>query len=83
MTKKSILDIIIEARNGMYCHAIEVSNTYEIDNIVECIYSEYNQTHTNKEIFEFLNSLEVYCLEESNEEEVYNYSFKESLEYCS
>ena len=45
MTKKSILDIIIEARNGMYCHAIEVSDTYEIDNIVECIYSEYNHTH--------------------------------------
>tara|TARA_R110002126_G_C10402221_1_gene495992 strand:+ start:48 stop:299 length:252 start_codon:yes stop_codon:yes gene_type:complete len=83
MTKKSILDTIIEARKGMYCHVIEVSDTYEIDNVVEMIHSEYNHTHTNKEIFEFLNSLEVYCLERSNEEEIYNYDFKESLEYCN
>ena len=81
--KKSILDTIIEQRNGMYCHALEVHDAYELDAIVESIYSDFISTHTKEDIISFFSNIELYALDESNEEEIYNYNFEEAVDYCN
>ena len=72
-TKLSILDTIIKARNGHYCHCVEVSEVYELETLCECIIDEYADAYTEEEIIEFFSNMSVYYLH--NEEEIYNFSF--------
>jgi len=78
---KTILDTIIEARKGMYCHAVEVCGKYELESIAESIIDEFSTEnrgdYSEAEIIDFLESLEVYCLDDSNEKEVFDFSFTE------
>jgi len=78
----SLLNKIIESRNGHYCHCVEVSTVYDLENIAESIISENENDFSIEVITEFLESLTVYYLaeegEEENEEEeekIYNFSF--------
>jgi len=75
----TILDKIIEARQGNYCHCVEVSDAYELESIGEGIILEFQSEHSEKEIIEFLESLEVYALDDSKEDEIYNFSFSEYI----
>ena len=75
-----LLDHIINERNGHYCHCIEVEDTYDMESIAESVIQEYSEDFTEAEIIEFLESLEVYCTDESNEDSVYSFSFKEYIE---
>ena len=71
-----ILKQCIESRNGNYCHALEVADVYELQNIVESIAEEgWNKP----DLIEFFQSAEVYCLIERNEDEVYNFNFQEYI----
>lgn len=77
-----IIDIIINQRNGHYCHAIEVSDTYEIESIVEHIISEFGDSHLEDEIIEFFDMISIYYLGENPEmeEAVYDFNFREHIQ---
>jgi hypothetical protein len=74
-----ILNEIIEKRNGFYCHCIEVSDVYELENVAEQIMLEYSEKYSEKNIIDFLESLTVYALDESKEDEIYSFSFTEYI----
>jgi len=78
----AIIEEIAKARNGQYCHVIEVSNTSEMENIAEAIHEQYTEEHKQEVIIDFLETLEVYYYvendedhSEKDEEAVYNFSF--------
>ena len=75
----ALLEKVIESRNGHYCHVVEVSDVYELENIAEAILSENENEFDAEIIIDFLETLTVYCLDDNNEEEVYNFSFREYI----
>jgi hypothetical protein len=81
-----LLSKIIEQRNGQYCHAVEVSTVYDLENIAEAIISENENDFSLEVITEFLETLTVYYLPEDGEEEdseeeerIYNFSFTDYI----
>lgn len=62
-----------------YCHVIEVESVEELKNVTESIHSENIEEFSIDIILEFLESLTVYCLDDDNEEEVYNFSFTDYI----
>jgi hypothetical protein len=76
-----ILDKIIESRNGHYCHCLEVEYSYELEDIVEGLISEFGDKYSAQEYIEFFQSMEIYYLGEDKEEEnkVYDFSFREYI----
>jgi hypothetical protein len=72
----AIVNKLIEKRNGHYCHVLEVSDVYELKSILEQIVNEFSDEFSDEEIQEFIDTLTVYCLDETQESEVYNYQFK-------
>jgi hypothetical protein len=75
----ALLDHIIKERKGMYCHCVEVSDKYGLESLAEAIMQEYEDNFEPRIIIEFLDSLEVYCLDDNNEDEVFGFSFKEYI----
>jgi hypothetical protein len=79
-----ILNKVIEARNGHYCHALEVSSTYEIENAIEAISAEY-EAEGVEALKEFFNTMQIIYFageeEESAEDEeaVNNFNTDESI----
>ena len=85
--KNVILNKIMESRNGHCCHVLEVSTIYELENVIECILCEF-EGEKIESFIEFFNSITVYYLNdseltemdnESQEEEVYNFNFEDSI----
>lgn len=76
----SILTKVIDSRCGHYCHCIEVSEVYELEAVSESIYNEFLESDGLEAVIEFLESLQVYCLDEENETEVFNFSFGDYIE---
>jgi hypothetical protein len=74
-----ITEKIIDARKGHYCHCVEVSDVYELENIAENIVQEFSPEFSEETIIDFLESLTVYSLNDENEEDIYSFSFRE---YC-
>ena len=72
-----ILEEIIKSRKGHYCHCLEVEEVYELECIAESITEEFQDKHSKNEIIEFLETLGVYCLNDDNEDDIYNFSFSE------
>jgi hypothetical protein len=87
--KNKLFNKIVEERKGLYCHAIEVNNVCEIESIIEAIFQNYESEEiTETDIFYFFDSIEVYHLTDDelteeqnreNEEQVYNFNFKEYI----
>lgn len=75
----ALLEKVIELRNGHYCHVVEVSEVYELENIAEAIIKENEDLFDAETIIDFLETLTVYCLDDANEKEVYNFSFREYI----
>ena len=75
---QSIIDTIIEARNGYYCHALEVSDVYELESIVESIIEEFPD-RSEKEYIDFFNTMEIYSLDDANEQAIYAFSFTDYI----
>jgi hypothetical protein len=73
-----ILKHIIENRFN-YCHAIEVECKYDLISVIDNIYDEFIRDYSHKEVLEFINSLEVYCLDDKEEEEVFNFNINNYL----
>jgi hypothetical protein len=74
----AILETILSARKGMYCHALEVSDVYELQSVCDAIYSEFTDTYDNTTIIAFLSTMELYCLD-PNDENVYNFSIEDYI----
>lgn len=73
---KTILDKIIESRNGHYVHAIEVESTYEIENVISEIANEFS-SYGIEALKEFFNSMTVYYIgadDAETENEVYDFN---------
>ena len=75
----ALLEKVIKQREGYYCHCVEVSDVYDLENIAEAIIQE-NETEFDKEtIINFLETLEVYCLDYANEKEIFAFDFREYI----
>lgn len=79
-----IFQEILEARNGHYIHAVEVSNVYELKSILEALYDEYIDKYNIEIIIDFCNTLSIYYFDDENENEVdenevYNFNVTEFL----
>ena len=74
-----LLTEVIEARNGHYCHALEVNDVYELEGVVEGVI-ESSPDHTEATYIEFFNSIELYCLNDENEEEVLCFDFADFID---
>ena len=61
---------ILDARNGHYVHALEVSNVYELESILESLFNEYINKYDIETIIEFCNTLSIYYFDSENENEV-------------
>ena len=70
----AILEIVVNNRKGNYCHALEVSDVYELEIVIESIYGEFIETQSKEVIIEFFNTMELYCLEDENEDEIFNFN---------
>ena len=73
-----ILEYIIKNRFN-YCHVIEVEDKYDLISVIDNLYDEFISNYDHKTVLEFINSLEVYCLEDSEEEEVYSFDINNYL----
>lgn len=90
-----VLHYFIKQRKGHYVHAIEVTDSDTIDNIVCQIWRELRGTFTKDDLLEFFETIEVHYLpyegeqeNEQDEKEVYGYDFKEMISqleynYCN
>ena len=75
---------ILDARNGHYVHALEVSNVYELESICESLFNEYIDKYSIEVLIDFCSTLEIYYFDdenenEINENEVYNFNITEFL----
>lgn len=87
--KNKLFNKIVKERKGLYCHAIEVTDKYNIESIIEAVFDTYESEEiTDTDIFYFFDTIEVYHLEDEelteeqnrqNEEEVYNFNFEEYI----
>jgi len=75
----TILETILKNRQGHYCHAIEVCSAYEIICIIEDIANEFPEA-TKEELNDFFNNIDVYSLNEDDEEEIHNFNFEQAIE---
>jgi hypothetical protein len=68
-----------------YCHVLEVHDLYELQSLIDQIYDSYinekfyGVQYTKKEVFEFINTLEIYCLDDDNEKEIYDFNINNYL----
>lgn len=88
-----IYESIIKARQGNYCHALEVTYTYELESIVEAIIEEYSDqlddgSITEKDVIDFFTTMSIYYLDDDElsddenlllENEVYSFNFKDYI----
>lgn len=76
---------ILDARNGHYVHALEVSNVYELKSILESLFNEYIDKYSIEVLIDFCSTLEIYYFDDENENEideneVYNFNVTEFLQ---
>ena len=79
-----ILEEVLKNRFN-YCHVLEVDSLYELQSIIDNLYDgwinegAYGIQYSHNEVVDFLGSLEIYCLEEEEEEEVYEFNITNYL----
>ncbi|MBT7928980.1 hypothetical protein HN682_03570 [Candidatus Peregrinibacteria bacterium] len=78
-TGNRIMDRILEDRKGHYCHALGVSSVYELESIVESIIQEFGDDYTDLEYIQFFESMSIYALDDSREDEIFNFSFSDFI----
>ena len=62
-----------------YCHVLEVQDVFELESIIDSLYDEFIEKYELEEIKNFINTMQIYCLDESEEEEVYNFNVNDYL----
>lgn len=74
----NIIEQIYKNRTN-YCHVLEVNDKYELITCIESLYDEFIIEYNLEEIIDFFNTMEIYCLDEDEEDEVYNFDINEYL----
>lgn len=74
-----ILDYIIEQRNGHYCHALELTDVYSLECVIESLMMELGEQFTLGEYLEFFNSIEIYFLADDDSSAEYNNAIETEL----
>ena len=69
-----------QANKFNYCHALEVNDAYELECILCEIYDNYIKKYKIDVIIDFCESLSIYCLNDENEKEVYDFNISEFLQ---
>ena len=68
-----------------YCHVLEIDTLEDLKTSIDAIFEDldsqpiYGVTYSKDEIFEFINTLEIYCLDEDEEDSVYNFDINKYL----
>lgn len=75
----NLLEKVINQRNGHYCHVVEVNDVSELANIAEAIIQENENEFDAETIIDFLETLEVYCLNDENESEIFAFNFRDYI----
>ena len=75
----AIIEMILENRKGMYVHALEVVNLYDLQSCIESLYAELVEDFDVDTFIDFITSMEIYCTEEENEDEVYDFNIEEFI----
>jgi len=70
-----ILTKIHEERNGHYCHALEVESANEFEGIIENVIEAYPE-YKEEDYIEFFETMEIYALNDDNEKEIFEFSFR-------
>ena len=71
-----ILSKILESRKGHYVHNLEVNDVYELETVVESLYDELIEEYDINTFINFITSMQIYCLIEENENDVYNFDIE-------
>lgn len=72
----TILDKIINDRNGHYVHALEVNNLYELTDTIEVLTNEFvGDGFSFEDIKGFFDTMSIYYLGEDEAEENVIYDF--------
>lgn len=88
MATNRLLNHIISERKGHYCHALELANYYEYENIIEQIVSDYKDDFTKDEIIAFFNNIDLYYYTgnepeyKEEEEQLYNFDVTRFVNDC-
>jgi hypothetical protein len=67
---------IRNARKGHYIHCIEVNDVFELQNIIDCIFDEFSYEFEKSIIIDFFQTMQVYCLDPENENEVFDFDIE-------
>lgn len=92
MSEHKILDHVIRAKNGNYCHAFEFTSVYEyqclIDSLIEQLQGDFNDSLSNDDFISFIESASVYYIENKSltdeqnnaiEQEIYAFDYREYI----
>ena len=74
-----IVNKVYYMRKGLYCHALEVHDVYELQACLDNLYNEFIKEYTLQDIINFFDSIELYCLDVSNENEVYSFDINKYI----
>ena len=72
---------VLNNRNGHYVHAFEVEGLWELKTIIESICEEHSDKLIGV-VIDFLESAELYCLNEEYEDEVYSFNIANYVLEC-
>ena len=65
----------------IYVHALEVSDVYELESLIENLTEQLIKDYTIEEVTKFVTSIQIYYLgnDEDEEEEVYNFDIENKV----
>ena len=66
---KILIDVL--KNRPFYVHAIEVGSVWELQSVIDNFIEQDNMKYTLEEYLDFFNSIELYCTDEDNDDEVY------------
>lgn len=69
----TILNYVNEQREGHYVHALEVQDVYELESTIENFVGELQDRFTAQDFKDFFSTIELYCLNDEYEDDVYNF----------
>lgn len=67
-----ILDYIIEQRNGHYCHALELTDVYDLECVIESFIMDLGEQFSLQDYLQFFNSIEIYFIADDDSSDEHN-----------
>lgn len=77
----TIIENIIKARKGQYCHVLEISEPFELESTLENIVDSFiKEGYKDEDIKDFILTLECHGLSDDANEYIYNFDFNKWAE---